>query len=174
MATIAATTTPSAPAKLKASSIIPFPKLGLNLSYLLNEFPDLCGGGRVKLESKTTTEVNLLFQKKKITESAKLSFCNFLNQQRPDHPAVGKAVVFISHAWKYQFLDVMDALRNYFRFEPDIIFWFDIFSVNQHAEADVDLDFDWWSHSFKSVIKDCGRTVMVLAPWQDPVPLQRG
>jgi hypothetical protein len=58
MATIAATT-PSAPAKLKASSV-PFPKLGLKLSFLLNEFPDLCGG-RVELESKTTTEVNLLF-----------------------------------------------------------------------------------------------------------------
>ena len=170
MATIAATTL-SAPAKLKASSV-PFPKLGLKLSYLLNEFPDLCGG-RVELESKTTTEVNLLFQKK-ITESAKLSFCDFLNQQRPNHPAVGKAVVFISHAWKYQFLDVMDALRNYFRSEPDIVIWFDVFSVNQHAEADVDLDFDWWSHSFKSAIKDFGRTVMVLAPWQDPVPLQRG
>ena len=47
----------------------------------------------------------------KITESAKLSFCEFLNQQRPNHP---EAVVFISHAWKYRFLDVVDALRNYF------------------------------------------------------------
>jgi hypothetical protein len=72
--------------------------------------------------------------------------------------------VFISHAWKYPFLDVMDALRNYFRSEPDIVIWFDVFSVDQHAEADVDLDFDWWSHSFKSAIKDFGRTVMVLAP----------
>ncbi len=61
MATFAATT-PSAPAKLKASSV-PFPKLGLKLSYLLHEFPDLCGG-RVELESKTTTEVNSCSRRK--------------------------------------------------------------------------------------------------------------
>ena len=39
---------------------------------------------------------------------------------------------------------------------------------------EVDLDFAWWSTSFKSAIRDFGRTVMVLAPWHDPVPLQRG
>lgn len=38
----------------------------------------------------------------------------------------------------------------------------------------MDLDFDWWSNSFKSAIRDFSRTVMVLAPWQDPVPLRRG
>ena len=73
--------------------------------------------------------------------------------------------MFISHAWKYQFLDVMDALRNYFRSEPNIIIWFDVFSVNQHAVVDVDLDFDWW---WSPTI----RTVMVLAPtekcWYPP------
>ena len=74
--------------------------------------------------------------------------------------------MFISHAWKYQFLDVLDALQNYFEPEPDIIIWFDVFSVNQHADTEVDLDFDWWSHSFKSAIRDFGRTVMVLAPWE--------
>jgi hypothetical protein len=97
-----------------------------------------------------------------------------LIQQQPKHPAVGKATVFISHAWKYLFLDVMDALQNYFFSDPDILLWFDICSVNQHAEAEVDLDFEWWSNSFKSAIRDFGRTVMVLAPWQDPIPLRRG
>ncbi len=97
--------------------------------------------GRVELEGKSTDDV--LFQKK-ITESAKLSFCDYLNRQQSNHSAVGKAAVFISHAWKYQFFDVMDALRNYFRSDPDIINWFDVFSgVNQHAAVDVDLDFDW-------------------------------
>ena len=67
-------TTSAAQAKRKASFSLSFPKLGLKLSYFLNEFPALCGG-RVEPESKTTTEVNLLFQKK-ITESAKLSLCS--------------------------------------------------------------------------------------------------
>ena len=58
--------------------------------------------------------------------------------------------MFISHAWKSQFLDVLDALQN------------------QHADTEVDLeDFDSWSHSFKSAIRDLSRTVMVLAPWED-------
>ena len=165
---------PEAPILLpkKKASSVPFPKLGLKLSYLLNEFPGLCRG-RVELEGKTTTDVNLQFQKK-ITETSKLSFCDYLNQLQPKHSAVGTATVFISHAWKYQFLDVLDALQNYFESEPDIIIWFDVFSVNQHADTEVDLDFDWWSHSFKSAIRDFGRTVMVLAPWQDPIPLTRG
>eukprot|EP01036_Dinobryon_divergens_P026470 gene26470-biopygen22023 len=32
----------------------------------------------------------------------------------------------------------------------------------------------WWSTTFKSAIRDFGRTVMVLTPWHDPVPLQCG
>ena len=96
---------------MKASAV-PFPKLGLKLSYLLTDFISLCGG-RAALEGKTTTDVNLQFQKK-ITESSKLSFCDHLNQhQSTNHPAVDLATVFISHAWKYLFLDVMDALWAY-------------------------------------------------------------
>ena len=154
---------------IKASSV-PFPKMGLKVSYLLSEFVAICGG-RAILQGKTTTEVNHHFQKN-ITKSAKLSYCDYLNQLHSDHPAVGIATVFISHAWKYEFLDVLDALQSYFTSNPETIIWFDVFSVNQHVE--VDLDFDWWSNSFKSAIRDFGRTVMVLAPWHDPIPLQRG
>ena len=37
-----------------------------------------------------------------------------------------------------------------------------------------DLDFNWWATAFKSAIISFGRTVMVLAPWNDPIPLTRG
>jgi len=70
------------------------------------------------------------------------------------------------------FLDVIDALEWHFRDTPDIIIWFDMFSNNQHKA--VDLDFAWWCNTFKSAIKDFGHTVMVFAPWKDPVPLTRG
>eukprot|EP01037_Dinobryon_pediforme_P026157 gene26157-28578_t len=66
----------------------------------------------------------------------------------------------------------MEALQHHFREEPDVIIWFDLFSVNQHIEQD--LNYDWWSTSFKSAIKQFGRTVMVLAPWHDPIPFTRG
>ena len=89
-----------------------------------------------------------------MTEAAKLTFCDNLNQRQPNHPAMGTATVFISHAWLYKFLDVLDALQHYFLSDPDTIVWFDVFSVNQHdAEKEVDLDFDWWSHSFKPSIR---------------------
>ena len=84
---------------------------------------------------------------------------------------VGKAEVFISHAWSYRFLDVIDALNNHFRDKPDIIIWFDNFSVNQHEVEN--FDFNWWSTVFKNAIKDFGHTVMIFAPWYNPVPLTR-
>lgn len=99
----------------------------------------------------------------------KSSYCEFLRAQ--NHPAVGKAQVFISHAWRYQFLDVMDAVRDHFKNKPEIIIWFDMFSNNQHKA--VDLTFDWWCNTFKSAIKEFGHTVMVIAPWNDPITLTR-
>ena len=38
----------------------------------------------------------------------------------------------------------------------------------------MDLEFDWWCHTFKSAIQQFGRTVMVLAPWDNPITLNRG
>jgi len=150
-----------------SSSSLGFPKDGVKLSYI-REFYDACGG-REKLEGLSTIQVNDLFQKP-MTASSKLSFCEYL--KNTNHPAVGIATVFISHAWLYTFLDVVDALEHHFRDTPDIVVWFDVFSNNQHRAGE--LDFEWWATTFKSAIQDFGHTVMVLAPWQDPVPLTRG
>ncbi len=79
--------------------------------------------------------------------------------------------MFISHAWEYNFLEVIDALVYHFRNEPDVIVWLDIFSCNQHRT--MNLDFNFWSGTFKSAIQSMGRTVMVLSPWNNPIPLTR-
>ena len=50
--------------------------------------------------------------------------------------------------------------------------WFDLFSNNQHNTSG--RGFDWWSTTFKSAIEQFGHTVMVLSPWNDPIPLTRG
>ena len=107
---------------------------------------------------------------KPATASGQSSYCELLSDRQ--HAAVGEAKVFISHAWKYEFLDVVDALTFHFKHEADIIVWFDLFSNNQHKA--VDLTFDWWCNTFKSAIQQFGRTVIVLAPWDDPIPLTRG
>jgi hypothetical protein len=154
-----------------AASSLPFPKDGIRLSSI-NVFYNACGG-RDKLIGLTTTEVNEKFLKP-ITQSSQLSYCELLKSQAGgnDNGCIDKAVVFISHAWKYEFLHVIDALEYHLRDTPDIIIWFDLFSNNQHQA--VDLDFNWWCNTFKSAIKEFGRTVMVLAPWSNPTPLTRG
>jgi len=150
------------------SSTLPFPKDGIMLSTM-DVFYNECGG-KDKLEGLTTTEVNDKFLKP-ITLSSRLSYCEYLKQSSYSS-IVGVAEVFISHAWKYKFLDVMNAIEYHFRDTPEIIIWFDLFSNNQHQA--VDLDFNWWCNTFKSAIRDFGYTVMILAPWKDPIPLTRG
>jgi len=140
---------------------------GIKLSSI-NEFY-IASGGKDKLNGLTTTQVNDQYQKP-ITETSQLSYCEHLKQR--ESPSVGIATVFISHAWLYKFLDVIDALEWHFRDTPDVIIWFDLFSNNQHKA--VDLDFNWWCSTFKSATEDIGHTVVVFAPWKDPIPLTRG
>jgi len=150
------------------SQALDFPKLGVKLYQGIHDFYDRCGS-KEDLEGLTTTQVCDLFIKPQ-TESYQSSYCKMLESQH--HPAIGIATVFISHAWKYRFLDVICALEYHFRDQPDIIIWFDLFSNNQHNTNE--FDFDWWCNTFKSAIQQFGHTVMVLAPWSDPIPLTRG
>ena len=145
---------------------LPFPKEGIKLSSL-EIFINECGGRSV-LDGLSTTDVNNLFQKP-LTIHMKSSYCDYL--KTIDVNSVGEAQVFISHAWKYKFLDVVDTMRYHFRDNPHIIIWFDLFSNNQHGAPD--LDFYWWSTTFKSAIVKFNYTVMILSPWNNPIPLTR-
>lgn len=143
-----------------------FPRLGVKLSYF-DQFVTDCGG-RENLLGLTTTEVCERYVKPQ-TKACQSSYCDML--QSLEHPSVGVAQVFISHAWKYDFLDVANAVLTHFQHEPNIIIWFDLFSNNQHKA--VELDFQYWSTTFQSAIQQFGRTVMVFAPWNNPLPLTR-
>ena len=66
-----------------SASYNPFPTLGVKLKYI-EEFYKLFGG-RDKFIDMTTEDVNNQYQKK-ITESSKLSFCEYL--QQIEHDAV--------------------------------------------------------------------------------------
>lgn len=110
------------------------------------------------------------------------SYCDLLRYLQ--HPAVGIPTIFISHAWKYQFLDVVNAITTYFDHktslrgsvqsvtvgtrgedDEDVIVWFDLFSNNQHKA--IELEFDYWATTFRSAIQSFGSTVMVFSPWND-------
>lgn len=134
----------------------------------IHEFIENCGG-RGTLVGLTTAEVCEVFIKP-YTAHHTSSLLDILREIQ--HPAYGaKADVFISHAWKYEFLSVMDSLLDHFSDNPDVIIWFDLFCNNQHKA--VSLDYHWWATTFREAIASFKHTVMVMSPWNDPIPLTR-
>jgi hypothetical protein len=110
-------------------------------------------------------------------------------------PYVASATVFVSHAWDNAFDDLQDALMERFGADEDVYLWngaghlqarlppcmcadasslllrADIFVGNQHAAAT--LPQDWWATAFASAVGEIGHTVLVLQPWDKPLPLTR-
>ena len=80
-----------------------------------------------------------------------------------------KANKFVSHAWKYTFQDIVAALET--SNEDGDVLWFDICTVNQHKSETH--DFDWWQTTFQDAVREVGCTVLVLSPWERPIPLTR-
>ena len=124
----------------------------------------------------TTTDVNSSFLVPE-TRATKLSMCDQLvSQGRSD--VVGKATWFVSHAWKFMFLDVFDSLASYFcpndmndvRSCNEIV-WFDMFSNSQHDTASK--PFEWWTGTFTNAIRDLKNVLMIMIPWDAPIPLTR-
>jgi hypothetical protein len=145
-------------------------------------FIEECGGS-LCLSGMNTTQVfeTYMYQ---LTKESKCSYCERLT--RLDCSLIGTATCFISHAWRYQFLDVVAALKDFFVEEQEIFLWFDLFrfefamlkcfftkscSNNQHSAPNY--DFSWWTNTFSSAIATIGRTVLVLSPWTDPIPFTR-
>jgi hypothetical protein len=91
-----------------------FPLDGMKLSGVMN-FVIKCGGGDA-LEGLTTEDVNNRFQKE-FTKDVGLSYCDMVKAENGSK--VGKATVFISHAWKYKFMDLLSALKHHFRNENE-------------------------------------------------------
>jgi len=65
-------------------------------------------------------------------------------------------------------VNVVDALSD---LPEDAFVWFDVFTVNQHASLQVPPN--WWFTTFKEAVASIGHTVLVLMPWDDPIPLTR-
>ena len=147
--------------------ILPFPKVEVRLSELDN-FIAKCGGPSV-LQNLTTTDVCNQYLKPMTLATGK-SYCEQLKDEGDSNVTTAK--VFISHAWANKFLDVVDTIKYRFRNDlSDVVIWFDLFSNNQHSAPN--LDFDWWSTTFRSAIQQLGHVIVILAPWSEPTPLKR-
>jgi len=103
------------------------------------------------------------------------SMCQVLKDDPSTAHFVGRPTIFLSHAWLYLILSVLDALELFVAAlpegAPEPFFWFDCFSLDQHAQSDKGSE--WWRDCFLRAIGEIGHTVMVLSPWDNPIPLTR-
>ena len=123
------------------------------------------------LQNLSTSEVCQKYLLPLTNSTAQESYTEQLRREKP--ATVGKATVFISHAWRFDFLSLVDVLlaRYTDQLDGDVYLWFDLFSNNQHRASL--LPFEWWCGTFKSAIRDIHHTVLVLEPWSDPIPFTR-
>ncbi|KAF0713268.1 hypothetical protein As57867_004422, partial [Aphanomyces stellatus] len=112
------------------------------------------------------------------TAPSKLSLVDHVHIHVPGgHKHVKPATWFVSHAWSYLYLDVVDALSDFFNEEgvdgDAIAVWFCMFNNNQHEIQGEVQPFQYWVDAFQSALKAIGNVVMVLSPWNNPTTLTR-
>ncbi len=72
---------------------------------------------------------------------------------------------------KFHFNQLKQSHESGYGYEPNILIWFDLFTNYQHTA--IDLDFNYWTSNFREVIQTFGQTLMILSPWNNPIPLTR-
>jgi hypothetical protein len=169
--------------------------LGISLAGI-NAFISRCGGNAC-LQNLTTADVCERFIKP-FTAESKLSYIDHISMahglayelydcdKKPDEDVpqhYGTANLFISHAWKYEFLHVMQAIDGYIKqlqepcsdtqrslgneesrrhgcsSRPVAFVWFDLFTNNQHES--VERPFSWWCDTFMKAIKQIGTPLSI-------------
>lgn len=88
---------------------------------------------------------------------------------------IGKANVFVSHAWNYNFIEFVKTIHEWNsknrNDDKEYYFWIDIFCSPQTSE--IMRPFDWWEIQFRTLIVDIGFTLIVFLPWTSPIYIKR-
>ena len=125
------------------------------------------------------------------TQVEKSSLSHYLRKHHMEipHPVLGltyheavreQANVFVSHAWKYIFVELVDAIELFASDQVDLgngrdinnfYFWLDL-CVNSQCEVH-NVPFHWWCTTFQSAVGKIGHTCLVLSPWDAPISLTR-
>ncbi|KAF0717288.1 Aste57867_2385 [Aphanomyces stellatus] len=155
---------------------VPPTKLALTLGFF-KHFVEI-HGGRDAFQGLTTTAVCKTLVKP-FTSASKLSLVDHVLQELPEaHKYVKHATWFVSHAWNYEFLDVVDALTDFFDDQDeindsdDVAVWFCMFNNNQHV-VQGQVPFEYWVDAFETALTSIQNVVMVLSPWHNPTTLTR-
>ena len=148
--------------------------IGVRFKYFLDFIED-CGGEEA-LRGKTTYEVSEAFVKPRTREVGGGSFCDLLRASEATSGLVAPSAWYISHAWSYLFLDVVEAVKLFLEDEcegraGEEVVWFDVFSNDQHSVEN--RPFDWWTTPYQDFIRSIGSVLMVIQPWDNPVTLTR-
>lgn len=77
---------------------------------------------------------------------------------------------FISHAWKYNFLDTINIMEDFFKKEngnewEDTVVWFDLFCNSQHSTSVK--EFEWWASEFSMHLGTIGKILVLTAKVDD-------
>jgi len=90
------------------------------------------------------------------------------------------ANIFVSHAWKNKFLDLVEILEVFHAqamaekglySEERILYWIDLFVCNQWNH--LNFKKEWFSSVLESTIQDIGHTVFILNDFSETIPLTR-
>ena len=93
------------------------------------------------------------------------SLCQMLREDPQTARFVNKPTIFLSHAWLFLILNLLGAVESFVSAlppgEPEPFFWFDCFSIDQHAQSKSSaLGSEWWRDAFERAIGQIGHTVM--------------
>ncbi|CAK4128559.1 unnamed protein product [Aphanomyces euteiches] len=147
--------------------------LGLTLGFF-KHFIEI-HGGRDVFKGLTTGNVCTRFLLP-YTAATKLSLVDHVRQQPDGHLYAKPSTWFVSHAWSYLYLDVVDALDDFFQengLDDSVAVWFCTFCNNQHVIESQIHAFEHWFGIFRSSLRAIGNVVMVMSPWNDPTTLKR-
>jgi len=121
----------------------------------------------------TTTQVNTCIIQPDTFEVG-TSYCEML-RSRGETDMIGVPTCFLSHAWQYNFKNLVAAVKSHFarhRSErQDVVVWNDIFSEEQNSL--ISKGKDYFYNAFKDAIESIGYTLLVLDPWDNPIPFTR-
>lgn len=130
-----------------------------------------------KVKDKTWTTADALTNF--VFPETKLKKCAYyqLHEKAKDSkglPYIANANVFVSHAWRYKVSDLLQTCLDHAAKSKEpkkVYFWIDLFINNQNTAPSKEQS--WWSEKFKKTIGSVGQTLLVLSPWNNPIPLTR-
>lgn len=147
------------------------PLLGMHITAIrkfLRDHPDVVS------KKYTTSDCNRAIVKPETKGTRHPYITKYLRKKSRSEgvPLVAPATAFVSHAWKYEFAStVVDVMEQHAKKKKKCYFWFDLFTNDQNVIASK--DFNWFSNTFRNSIRDIGQVLLVLSPWNDPMPIRR-